>query len=290
MYARGWNAPGSRKCFASRSLMTAWYRNNPGLFRKEQAALEAAQPGLGLEVQQSGFRINRELCLKREGAVAAGIYTLTAPGAPYYDYRIAVLPPDNYPASPCLVFCNDLRLPIGNIDRHILSNGQACLAVPGDLHRRWNPAAGIARFLEEFVSPFLAWQVFYDAHGHPPPWGQRAHGIEGIIEFYAETLGVPAGPCIPGFVPLFARKNPPQGHEMCPCGSGLRLRNCHAAALREARSRIPWQAARHDLSVLAGIARNGAQGDARKPAVSAEPLSASTTTAASEGLIRTERR
>lgn len=263
--------------------MTVWYQSNPSLLRKEQAAIEAAHPGLGLEIQQPGFRINRELCLKRECAVAAGIYTLTAPGAPYYDYRIAVLPPDNYPASPCLVFCNDPRLPIGNIDRHILSNGQACLAVPGDLHRRWSPATGIVGFLEEFVSPFLAWQVFYDAHGHPPPWGQRAHGVEGIIEFYAEALGIPAGPCIPGFVPLIARKHSPKGHEICPCGSGLRLRHCHAAALSEARSRIPWQAAQHDHSTLAAITQHGRQSDARKPSVPAEPLSLSTTTAAGEG-------
>ena len=120
--------------------MTVWHQSNQRLYRKEQAALTVAQPGMSLEIRPPGFRINQKLSLKRECAVAAGTYSLKAPETGRYDYQIAVVPPDNYPASPCVVFCNDPKLPIGNLDRHILSNGQACLAVPGDLRRRW-PAA-----------------------------------------------------------------------------------------------------------------------------------------------------
>ncbi|MGW8159496.1 MAG: SEC-C metal-binding domain-containing protein [Desulfoprunum sp.] len=29
------------------------------------------------------------------------------------------------------------------------------------------------------------------------------------------------------FIRLLARKHTPQGHELCPCGSGNKLRNCH---------------------------------------------------------------
>jgi hypothetical protein len=270
--------------------MTAWYQINQRLFRKEQAALETAQPGMSLEIRETGFRINRELRLKRECAVAAGVYSLKAPGTGIYDYRIAVLPPDNYPASPCIVFCDDPRLPIGNIDRHILSDGQACLAVPGDLRRRWKPEAGIAGFLEQFVSPFLAWQVYYDAHGCSPPWGQRAHGLQGIIEYYTEVLGIPAESNVSAFIPFIARKNPPQGHETCPCGSGLRLRNCHIAELSEARSRIPWKAAQQDLSAISRIVGNRNNGNeqpgslaSRKVSSFAESRSMSTTVAAGEG-------
>lgn len=245
--------------------MNAWYQINQRLFRKEQAALEAVQPGISLEIRDAGFRINQKLCVERECAIAAGVYSLKAPGTGVYDYRITVVPPDNYPASPCLVFCDDPRLPIGNIDRHILSDGQACLAVPGDLRRRWKPEDGIAGFLDQFVSPFLAWQVYYDVCGCPPPWGQRAHGVQGIIDFYAEALGLPSGTYITGFIPLFARKNPPKGHEICPCGSGFRLRHCHIQVLSEARSQIPWKAAQQDLSVITRLARHGKNGGKSDP-------------------------
>jgi len=230
--------------------MTAWYKKNPGLYRKEQAAIALAQPGMALDIRPSGFRINQEQKWEQECAIAAGIYRLQAPNTMQYDYRIAVVLLDDYPNSPCVVYCNDPKLPIGNIDRHILANGQACLATPADLMCRWKPESGITGFLDEFVAPFLAWQVHFDAYGYPPPWGQRSHGIQGIIEFYAEMLDIPIEPYILKFIPLLAKKNLPKGHEPCPCGYGQRLRKCHFQSVKRARGFISWQIAISDLAAL----------------------------------------
>lgn len=92
---------------------------------------------------------------------------------------------------------------------------------------RWQAAPNIVSFLDTIVAPFLAWQVYYDAFGCPPPWGERAHFGKGVLQYYAEILGLPETANIIGFMRLLARKNPPQGHESCPCGSGKNLRACN---------------------------------------------------------------
>ena len=77
--------------------------------------------------------------------------------------------------------CNDPKLPIGNIDRHIMPDGSVCLGVYADIMIRWIMKPDIVNFLEDFAAPFLVWQTYYDARQKPPPWGQRSHFADGII-------------------------------------------------------------------------------------------------------------
>lgn len=81
------------------------------------------------------------------------------------------------------LFCNDPKLPIGVIDRHIMIDGSACLGVYADIMIRWSLEPNIVNFLENFVAPFLVWQAYYDAHQKPPSWGERSHFAKGIIEY-----------------------------------------------------------------------------------------------------------
>ena len=105
----------------------------------------------------------------------------------------------------------------------------------------------IVNFLEGFVAPFLVWQAYYDAHQKPPSWGERSHFADGIIEYYAELLGMNKYPSVVGFMRLLARKNRPKGHEICPCGSGERLRNCHRELLYSIREQVDWEYVAVDL-------------------------------------------
>jgi len=41
--------------------------------------------------------------------------------------------------------------------------------------------------------PFHVWQAYYDAHQKPPVWGERPHFTDGIIDYYAELLGINRG-------------------------------------------------------------------------------------------------
>ena len=230
--------------------MATWYQSNQRLFNQERKALAAACPLLRMAVVGPKFRINSAWELARECALVHGTYNLVVPETGReIGYGIVLLMPPHYPNSPPEMFCNDSKLPIGEIDRHIMSDGRACLGVQGDIITRWSLAPTIVGFLNNFVAPFLAWQAYYEVYHMAPPWGERSHFSQGILEFYAELFGVPNDSCIVRFMQLLARKNRPKGHEPCPCNSGTRLRNCHShrQALYEIRERLPHHIAEQDL-------------------------------------------
>lgn len=232
-------------------MCAKWHESNKKLFAEERASLAVKYPFLKMEIVPSGTRINKVFTLRTESAIVSGIYRLLIPDSQrYLDYRIAILLPDNYPTRIPRMYCNDRKLPIGNIDRHIMSDGSACLGVNAEISQKWRLNPKIVPFLDEIVAPFLVWQTFYDEHGQPPPWGQRSHYAQGVLEFYAEFLHIEAESNIKAFMNLLVRKNQPKGHEECPCGSGRRLRNCHIELIRKAREQVDRQDVCEDLSII----------------------------------------
>ena len=186
-----------------------------------RAASEIWQDQLGdrflllkLEIVPPGTRISEGYVLGAEAAVVCGIYRLSIPDSQrYIDYRNAILLPDNYPRDFPRMYCNDKKLPIGNIDRHIMNDGSACLGVNAEIGQKWRGNPRIIPFIDEIVAPFLVWQAYYDAHGEPPPWGERPHYAKGILEFYGELLHGEVDWNIKDFMELLARKNNPKGHD-----------------------------------------------------------------------------
>ncbi len=231
--------------------MTPWYRSNQRLFREERAALVSAAALMGMVIAGPNYRLNSESVLKRESVVVHGTYEIAIPDSnDQIEYGICALLPERYPKHPPVLFCNDPKLPIGNIDRHIMDNGSACLGVYADVMTRWSMKPDIVNFLKNFAAPFLVWQAYYDAHQKPPSWGQRSHFAEGIIEYYAELFGMNKRQSIVEFMKLLARKNRPKGHERCPCGSGERLRNCHRQLLYSTREKVAWEYVIKDLQAV----------------------------------------
>ena len=232
--------------------MTQWYESNRRRFHEEREALASICPLMRLAVGGPDFRINKVMSLKRECAVAHGTYTLKVPDSSrQIEYGIVIVFPSNYPKTVPLMFCNDPKLPIGDIDRHIMNDGRACLGVQAEIGLRWKADSTIADFLEKLVAPFLVWQAYFEVYQQPPPpWGARSHYKQGILEFYAEQLSMPVESNMIDFMRLLARKNKPKGHEYCPCGSGERLRNCHQNLVYSTRERVSWQDVEYDLSIL----------------------------------------
>jgi hypothetical protein len=231
--------------------MGNWYENNRKLFREERIALAAAFPLLQLVIVGPEFRINSHFVLKHEFAVVQGTYSLCDPNLMSdIEYKIVLVFPPDYPKNCPVMYCNDPKLPIGNIDRHIMGDGSACLGVKGEIAMRWQSNRTLVHLLKDFVEPFLVWQACYDIFQKPPEWGERSHLGPGILEFYAELLNVPVDSNVAGFMKLLARKNQPKGHEICPCDSGQRLRNCHRELVYANRLKVPWLAVQQDLEVL----------------------------------------
>ncbi|MCK9274652.1 MAG: SEC-C domain-containing protein [Syntrophales bacterium] len=228
-----------------------WYQSNKRFLAEERQSLGEKYPFLKIDIAPMGIRINEALVLREEAALVNGIYRLSIPDSQrYIDYRIAILLPDNYPRDFPRMYCNDEKLPIGNIDRHIMTDGSACLGVNAEISQKWRAKPRIVFFLDEIVAPFLVWQAYYDTHGQPPPWGQRSHYAKGIFEYYTELLHGEVDWNIKDFMELLARKNDPKGHEKCPCGSGRRLRECHAELIKHVRQQILWKDVQKDMFTI----------------------------------------
>ena len=231
--------------------MTQWYENNKRRFREERKALASHCPLMRLAVVGPVFRINSVSRTKKECAVAHGTYTLQIPDScRQINYGIVLVLSNNYPQSAPKMYCNDPKLPIGNIDRHIMKDGYACLGVQAAIGKRWIAGSTLVEFIDDLIAPFLVWQSYYDEYEKPPPWGQLSHFHDGILEYYAELLRRPLDDSIIGFMRLLARKNRPKGHELCPCNSGKRLRDCHRDLLYNIREKVSWKDAEIDLAFL----------------------------------------
>jgi hypothetical protein len=232
-------------------LIVPWYESNRRLFREESSALTTGCPLLNIAVVDPDFTINSVCSTKAHCAVVYGTYRLHIPCTDRcIDYGIVLVLPNDYPKSPPDLYCNDPKLPIGDVDRHIMPDGSACLAVQAELRMRWPPGSNIVNFLENLVAPFLVWHAYYDQHHTAPPWGEPSHSAKGILELYAELLGDMSESCLIGFMRLLARKNQPKGHELCPCNSGQRLRDCHRELVQNARSRVAWRDVMFDLTYI----------------------------------------
>ena len=234
--------------------MAQWFVSNRRLYEQERRSIASAYPLLRIAVFDPGFQVNRAVRLMERSALVHGVIDIAdEKGRFLTEYGIVLLIPGNYPRQWPILYGNDPKLPTGDIDRHILIGGQACLAVAADIAARWSPAIGIAGFLREFVEPFLVWQAYYDQFGVPPPWGERPHGKVGIVQYYGDMLSFQDPNIIIAFIRLLARKNRPKGHERCPCGSKLRIRSCHRDLLYRLRSQINPQAVQNDLKLIETI-------------------------------------
>lgn len=186
--------------------------------RKAKLAAEIAdavagfQPWLTVEDFDDGFRIS-------------GDFFLTGPEGPFDHFQIDILVGLEYPAFSPFVFETGGRIP-RKIDRHIYEDpGCCCLNV----WEEWLITAtdhSFRGFLEGPVHTYFLNQWFFEKDG---TWrfGDRAHGIEGVITAYAEALRIGNNLAeVRRYLRVLSQEWP-KGHQLCPCGSGQKLRHCH---------------------------------------------------------------
>ena len=205
----------------------------------EKARLSAAYPDLVMAVHSDG----------------SGMVTGRLDVAEDICYTVQLFIPAEYPRHEPILFCKPEEVP-WKIHRHVYErNGVACLCSRSETRIHWPWGSDITSFVSKLVHPFFVGQFYYDTHGSWPPTGERAHGKEGILETFRELLselGNPSESQIKEFLLLLVRKNEPQGHESCPCGSGKRLRNCHREMMLHLRSCIDPRHATRDLKEAFG--------------------------------------
>lgn len=181
---------------------------------------------------------------------------LSGPQGPFDSYQIRAAVPALFPWDEPRVIETGNRIP-KVADRHVFPEcGYCCLCV----WEEWlltAPDHTFATFLTGVMHDYFVSQSYFEARGEWP-FGQRWHGVAGVLESFAEILGVENNATIVIEHLRLLSMNNLKGHHLCPCGSGRRLRQCHRDKVDKLKKRIPSVIASRMLNRVASNKHKGA--------------------------------
>jgi hypothetical protein len=144
--------------------------------------------------------------------------------------------PRNHPTGLPVVRETGGRIPRCD-DRHInTADGTACVLIPDERWRLWPVGAPLLSFLTGPLHSFFLAQSMVD-EGEPWPFGQWAHGPQGVFQYYRELLKTSDLRVITTYLDYLSAKKV-KGHWACACGSGKKLRDCHFGQIKDLREKI----------------------------------------------------
>lgn len=213
----------------------------------EVATLTDRADELFREVQRVVTACQSELSVSREDdvVIVEGKFVVWDDQGPLDSYSVFIGFFSDFPATSPQVYETEGRIP-RDLHRHVApSDGACCLAV-------WE--AWLAEVREPTVEAFFRGplhdfffsQTYFDANGEWP-FGERSHGIAGIVEAFSEILRVEQDrQVVVAYLRLMCRRHL-GGHTACPCGIGRRLRDCHRDQVEALRGQIPRDLAQRML-------------------------------------------
>ncbi len=205
-----------------------WHETNPELYEQTKAEVGARYPTLHFSVREHIVYLNGTLQIKDE----RGMFDF---------FHIEVELPPKFPDILPIVREVGGRIP-HTVERHIFPNGNTCLHVNEDWYFEHPNGYTLCEFLDGPMYSFFLQQSAVE-HGQPWPFGQRSHGMDGILECYKDLTDAPNLSIARAFLETLAKQEV-KGHHLCPCGSGKKIRECHPK-LREFGKRIPRKVAIH---------------------------------------------
>jgi hypothetical protein len=146
-------------------------------------------------------------------------------------FQIELQVPANFPQQIPRAFEIGGRIPQ---PYHHLRDGSLCLGSETRLRLLLADGLSLVGFVERCLVPYLYRYSYLKTYGEPP-FGELAHGPEGIREDLRSILGVDQGAAVLAFVRLVAMKKQSANKKKCPCGSGRRLGRCHNRVVNRLR-------------------------------------------------------
>ena len=144
-----------------------------------------------------------------------------------YDIRIEL--PSSYPYGFPQLFETSNKITPRCDDRHISSEGLACLEMEHLTFLEGKRGITIREFVEKYVHKYFCWQVLYDA-GKQEKLKSWKHDFEGVVEFYCELLNTQEILVVIRF--LEAALVHPDPYSPCFCDSGRKIKFCHCRAMK----------------------------------------------------------
>lgn len=220
-----------------------WYEKRPDQVQQIRADLRSHYPTLHLFINP------------QHGAEVRGTFAVRSPHGDVLDrYQIAIRLLPDYPDS-----LPEVRELAGRIpwqrDYHMEADGKACVLLPDDRGRCFPEGAPFRQFLDGPLHDFLLGQSLV-ALGGPWPFGEWAHGKDGIYQFYQDLLKTGNPQKIAAFLDVLSRLHL-KPHWPCPCGSGRKIRKCCQSRIAELRRKIPPAVARKAAERLGFMSGRG---------------------------------
>lgn len=202
-----------------------WHRRETAAYRALVRAVEDEFPGLYFEE-------------RRDQLVLAGEFQVVEDGKVLDRYEIEIDVPRGGPMAGMPVVREvGGRVPHSD-DRHN-PGGVTCLMVPDEFWYRHPNGLDLIEFLRGPVLGYFIGQSIVE-RGGKWPYGERAHGVRGIIEFYGALVGTTNPVRVHAFLTMAAAKKV-RAHWRCPCGSGRRIDACHRRVVQHLRDHLPRQ-------------------------------------------------
>ena len=200
----------------------SWHTRNPKFYEQVRREVEAAYPDLRFEQRGSHVWLVGPFVIAGDDGVE-----LTR-------FELAIRLPHDFPEGvPAVYEANGRIRPFA--DYHAYRDARACLWAPGERWKHWPRGSSLVDFLKGPLRSHLADRAYFELSGE---WlVERPHNEDGVVQAFEEMLGIVGADRVTAFLRLFTRGQP-KGHWICPCGSGLRLRDCHGDVVHELAQRL----------------------------------------------------
>jgi hypothetical protein len=145
-------------------------------------------------------------------------------------FKIEIRVPADFPVSVPSVWETGGR--IGQ-SFHRLQDGSLCLGSPLRLQLTVSRHPTLLGFVDKCVLPYLVGYSIYKKTNRMP-FGELAHGGNGLVDDYSAILGMPTGKACAESLRLLSLRKRIANKKRCPCGKG-RLGRCHNRQLNRLR-------------------------------------------------------
>ena len=165
-----------------------------------------------------------------EGVVISGTYLLnnSYQNIPLYDeYQVRIVVPWEFPADIPSVWEVGGKVPREDKFGHFLDNGELCLGASCDLISCIEEEPTVSHYIGSLLESYFYSASYYTKYGVVPDFGERTHGVVGLIEAYKERYDVSDDGLLIVLLSYLIKQKPYRGHMPCPCNSGQRFRQCH---------------------------------------------------------------
>lgn len=112
---------------------------------------------------------------------------------------------------------------------HYYSTGKLCLETDSAIRLRFVDGFDLVAWMTEYVETYFFSYEYYMRYNYFP-FGERSHGLDGVLQTYLDVFKT-KDPYAVLRIMSYISLSPYRGHNNCPCGSNLKLRNCHGETI-----------------------------------------------------------